>query len=146
MRFKQFILSVCVIIVLSVFAVGQAFAGGGGMEGLPPGASLEGSGIWAAIVLTCVNSQGKSVIDMVSLRAKKIEDCNVETQAVLGKMDDLSSADPWDCPLSADDIVNNYIPLMPLFNDINPVFTKVKNFVNAPDGTISFDAQIKFLQ
>lgn len=145
MRSKHFFFSVCVIAVLMVSMTGQAFAaggGGGGMEGLPDGAVVVGPAVWATVVLTCSGDD----VAMISLRAKKIEDCNVETEA---KLIDLEGATfQLDCPQTADVIVNNYLPGLWIFGKVDPVITKVKNFVNDlnDSGTVSFDAQIKYVE
>lgn len=145
MRSKHFFFCLRVVVALTIFITGQAFAGGGGMEGLPEGALVTGPEFWATIVLTCTNNGTE--IGLVSLRAKKIEDCNVETEAKMFDLGDRALFPlPWECPSSANDIVNNFIPDLYIFGDIHPVITKVKNFVNDIDvsGTISFDAQIKY--
>ena len=145
MRSKHLFFSLCVVVALTIFMASQTFAaggGGGGAEGLPEGAVVVGPAVWATVVLTCSGD----VVEMISMRAKKIEDCNVETEAMLFNL--LGTTIQLDCPLSADDVVNNYLPGLYIFGTIDPVITKVKNFVinHRVTGTISFDAQIKYLQ
>lgn len=135
MRLNHLIFSVCVVAVIAIFMSGQAFAGGGMSPPPETGGSVQGPEVWATVVLTCNAGE----VSAVSLRAKQIEDCNVETQALM----DSTSGLGWDCPQSGNDIVNSYLPALTLFGRTLPVITKVKNFSDDL-GTISFDAQIKF--
>lgn len=144
MRSKHYFFSLFVVVTLTIFMTGQAFAGGGGMEGLPEGAVVVGPAVWATVVLTCNGDD----VGLISIRAKQIVDCDVGTEAKMANLLDGSTPLTLDCPLSAADIVNNYLPGLTIFGKIDPVITKVKNFVNDlnASGTVSFDAQIKYLQ
>lgn len=144
MRSKQLFFSLCVVVALTIFMAGQTLGSGGGMEGLPEGAVVVGPAVWATVVLTCSNDE----VEMVSIRAKNIEDCNVETEALLYNLQTLAIPIQLDCPQSAADVVNNYLPGLYIFGKVDPVFTKAKNFVNdlGDSGTVSFDAQIQYLQ
>ena len=91
--------------------------------------------LWGVVVVDCTAY-------MATLRVKSIEDCNVDTQAVI--IDTVPS-----CPESANELLNQQLPIS-IFNIAKtPVITKVKNFKEEKkeDGTVkwvSCDVQIKF--
>jgi len=114
---------------------GQAWAGG--PENPPTSGTIAGPELWGEMIIDC----GAGIL---SLRVKRIVDCDVQTQAFMDTSYDLG------CP--GDETTPVYRKLgVTLFdinpdpNVMNPIITKVKNYKQEATPTIySFDVQIKF--
>jgi hypothetical protein len=119
------------IVMLAMLAPGAQVFGGE-----PPGSTtIVGPELWGVGV---INMDASS--PYATFRAKRVVDCNVETQAVI-KLITISPPDP----LTQDYLLGIYFSEN-LFGILGkPIITKVKNF-KQEDGTkiYSFDAQIKF--
>jgi hypothetical protein len=102
----------------------------------PTTGTIVGPELWGVVVIDC------GAESTATLRVKRVDDCDVQTQAVVVN---------WtSCPSSENDPLNKILTGVVLF-DINPganpvpIITKVKNWT--VQGTIfSFDVQIKFWQ
>jgi hypothetical protein len=131
MRMKKQIFVVGLLTVLFVLAPhsrGLAF------EPPPEGAIIGPPELWGVVVVDCTTK-------MAMMRVKSIEDCNIDTQAVVVSVPA--------CPASANELLNQQLPISILNIAKTPVITKVKNFKeeNKDDGTVkwvSCDVQIKF--
>jgi hypothetical protein len=143
MRIRNIILIAGLVATL-IMAMPPSQIWAGGAEGNPPGAGekLVGPEIWAVIVLYCDQNE-------VVVRAKRIENCIVDTQAVIKGI-------PSIClnPIEASDMIyqrlGNDYTAQELFGITGiPIVTKVKNFkqdIDPDKGTLySFDAQIMFV-
>jgi hypothetical protein len=112
----------------------QIWAGGGGIEPPPPGATLHGPEIWGTVVLYCSGAQNFAVV-----RVKRVVDCNVQTQAVAEPNWSLGCSDDQTAPLGQSLPVGTKFFALPG----TPYITKVKNWKK--DGNAySFDAQFNF--
>ena len=138
MRIKKLLFVIGLTAMVTVLSLsGQLWAGG--PENPPTTGSIDGPELWGEMVIDC----GTGIL---SLRVKRIVDCNVETQAFMDPTYDLG------CPANETTPLNRKLEVT-LF-DINPnpaamdpIITKVKNFKQeaAPnDSVYSFDVQIKF--
>ena len=144
MRIRTVILIVGLIATL-ILAMPPSQIWAGGAEGVPPGANekLQGPEIWAVVVLYCV--QGEVVV-----RAKRIQDCIVDTQAVI-KIGLSGICEIGGDPIQASDMLYQRLGQSGDLFEITgtPIVTKVKNFKQDPGPTTgliySFDAQIKFV-
>lgn len=130
MNLKKALFASGLILVLTIgLSTTQVLA----VEPVPPNNQeiIIGPQMWAVGVVDC---GGASV---ATLRVKKIEDCNVDTdpqtQSVTG------------CPANEADILYQRLATGSVFSlPCEPIITKVKNFKT--DGNlVSFDAQIQFL-
>ena len=149
MRIRNIILIAGLVATL-VMAVPPSQIWAGGPEGTPPGAGykLVGPEIWAVIVLYC--DQGEVVV-----RAKCIENCIVDTQAVIKEISSVCLVgDPPNTPIEASDMIYQRLGVSGELFGIPgiPIVTKVKNFKKTIDASIenlgtfySFDAQIMFV-
>jgi hypothetical protein len=131
MKTKHIFFSALVVSLVAILmAAGQVGAGSEGK--LPPGseATISGPEIWGVVVLDCSR-------DMATLRVKRINNCDVETEAVMV---------PWvTCPVTAADPVNVYLDGVNLTSmgiAQTPIITKVKNF-EIQGNIASFDVQIR---
>jgi len=138
MHYKKVFLISGLIVTLALLGFGgQAWAGG--PENPPTTGTIGGPELWGQMIIDC----GTGIL---SLRVKRIVDCEVETQAFIDPTYDLG------CP--ADETTPLYRKLGVTLFDINPnpaamdpIITRVKNYKQeaAPnDGVFSFDVQIKF--
>lgn len=131
MKTKHIFFSALFMMLAAIFmTAGQVGAGSEGK--LPPGneSSISGPEIWGVVVLDCSR-------DMGTLRVKRINNCDVETEAVMMS---------WlTCPAVPTD------PVHVMLTGINltgmgivgtPIITKVKNF-ELKGNVASFDAQIR---
>ena len=139
MRIRKVLLVLGLIAALALFGIGdQAFAGG--PENPPATGTIVGPELWGVMVIDCGDG------NILSLRVKRIVDCNVQTQAFMDLTYGLG------CP--ADETTPVYRKLGMTLFDINPdpgvmdpIITKVKNFKKEPGQDVySFDVQIKFWQ
>jgi hypothetical protein len=91
--------------------------------------------LWGVVVVDCTTN-------MATLRVKSIEDCNVDTQAVIQNV--------TACPSDPSDLLNHRLDGVVLFGIMKtPIITKVKNYKEEKDSgglinRISCDVQIKF--
>ena len=121
-----------------------AHALAGGAEDPPTTGTIEGPELWGEMVLDCSN------FNVITIRVKRIVDCNVQTQAIVI---------PWSLGCPADENEPLYQKLSIVLFDINqytdppantqvdktPIITKVKNYKKEPGQDVySWDAQIKF--
>lgn len=97
----------------------------------PSGAVIQGPELWGTLVVDCVTSRA-------TLRVKKIENCDVDTQAIITNI--------TGCPDSEKDILYFTMQRGLVFGIAAvPIIMKVKNFKIEPGGTaVSCDVQIKF--
>jgi hypothetical protein len=139
MRIRKVLLILGLIAPLALFGFGdQVFAGG--PENPPATGTIVGPELWGVMVIDC------GAGNILSLRVKRIVDCNVQTQAFMDLTYGLG------CP--ADETTPVYRKLGMTLFDINPdpgvmdpIITKVKNFKKEPGQDVySFDVQIKFWQ
>ena len=145
MRIRTVILIAGLVATL-ILAMPPSQIWAGGAEGVPPGAGekLQGPEIWAVIVLHCDQNE-------VIVRAKRINNCIVDTQAVIKGIPSVCfKGDPPTIPIEASDMIYQRLGLSGELFEIPgiPIVTKVKNFKQ--DGTgittiYSFDAQIMFV-
>ena len=116
----------------------------GGAEDQPTSGTIEGPELWGEIVIDC------SAFNVFTIRVKRIQDCNVQTQAIVipstGCPAD-ETAPLWKKLSIVLFDINNYTnPPTNTTVDKTPIITKVKNFKQEPGQDVySFDAQIKFL-
>ena len=138
MHCKNVLFMSVLITALALFGFGgQVWAGG--PENPPTSGTIAGPELWGEMIIDC----GSGIL---SLRVKRIVDCDVETQAFMDTSYDLG------CP--ADETTPVYRKLGVTLFDINPdptvmnpIITKVKNYKQEPapsDSIFSFDVQIKF--
>ena len=145
MRIRTVILIVGLIATL-ILAMPPSQIWAGGAEGVPPGANekLQGPEIWAVVVLYCNQNE-------VVVRAKRIEDCIVDTQAVIEVISSVCLIGDPPTTIEASDMLYQRLGQSgDLFGITGiPIVTKVKNFkqdIDPNQGTLySFDAQIKFV-
>jgi len=138
MHTKKVLFMSVLITALALFGFGgQVWAGG--PENPPTSGTIGGPELWGEMIIDC----GAGIL---SLRVKRIVDCDVETQAFMDTDFDQGCPDDETTPL--------YRKLGVTLFDINPnpavmdpIITKVKNYKQeaAPNDQIfSFDVQIKF--
>jgi hypothetical protein len=138
MKPLKMFLGLAMLIIVLLAAAPQALAGGAGPE--PPANAIIGpTEVWGEVVLFC----GPSPPNSVSVRVKRVVDCNVESQALVepnwafGCSDDPNAPLKWSLPVGV------------TFFDIpgTPFVNKVKNWkkmVQTNGSVYSFDAQFKF--
>jgi len=139
MRNKKILFVIgCLAVAAAIVFADKGWAGG--PENPPTSGTIVGPELWGVMVIDC------STAGILSLRVKKVVNCDVQTQAFM----DLQY--PLGCP--ADETTPLYRKLGVTLFDINPnpavmdpIITKVKNFKPEPGGSVySFDVQIKFYQ
>jgi hypothetical protein len=134
MSFKNVILPAVLMLALFVaIPATQVLA----VEPSPPGAGdrIIGPTMWAVGVVDCVTYKAK-------IRIKKIEGCNVDTQAV---SESSLETDISACPESENHIVYQRFEASQIFRlPCQAIVTKVKNLKKDGD-LVSFDAQLQFL-
>lgn len=122
------------IVVATVFLLSM---GSTALGGNPPPASpiITGPEYWGVLVINCLNNT-------VTLRVKRVVDCEVETQALTLIWPSAV------CPLTESAIINNWFAASIFGQTGNPIITKVKNFKPDPDpaspNIFSADVQIRF--
>ena len=138
MHYKKVLFISALIAALTLFGSGgQVWAGG--PENPPTSGTIGGPELWGEMTIDCGNG-------ILSLRVKRIVDCNVETQAFMDPTYALG------CPANETTPVYRKLgvtlfDINPDPNALDPIITKVKNFKQeaAPNDSIySFDVQIKF--
>ena len=138
MHYKKVFFISGLIVTLALFGLGgQAWAGG--PENPPTTGTIVGPELWGQMIIDSGNG-------ILSLRVKRIVDCNVQTQAFIDPTYALGAP--------ADETTPLYRRLGVTLFDINPnpavmdpIITKVKNYKQEPapnDDIFSFDVQIKF--
>ncbi len=102
----------------------------------PSGDKIIGPTMWAVVVVDCSEANNP----FYTLRVKKIEGCDVDTDPLTG----VGIGDGiLGCPPSEADVL--YFAIGNVFTYNCPaIITKVQNFNNSKPGVVSFDAQIKF--
>jgi hypothetical protein len=139
MKLKK--IGLLVILMAGLFVVGissQAIAGAG-IEPPPAGAVFSGPEIWGVVVIYCGPGVGD---DIVTVRFKRVVDCEVETEA------EYIAGGALGCPATADDALGQSLPPYPqteIFGQTGktPYTTLIKNF-RVEGEVVSFDAQFKF--
>lgn len=151
-----------IISIVTVFLfAGGAFAGGGfeGSVELGTG-TIEGPEAWAVITLQCLQGVGVGNHVDISLRAKRLVDCEVETDTFIdNETFTFDSTEGEACPADKDALTAmlmhyTFPPEIfpPLFGGLleRPIITKIKNAsvitITTTSGdltTCSFDAQLK---
>jgi len=130
---KIFLLAGMLAALTLLIPASQALAGGGA-EPPPPGAIFEGPEIWGVVVMFCGPGVGD---DIVTVRFKRVVDCNVETETLV----DLNWAA---CPTDEASAAGHTLPEGTIvFGKATPYINKVKNFVREGN-VVSFDAQFKY--
>ena len=137
MQTKRFLFFIGLMVIVT--AVGFASNGwAGGTEDPPSTGTIDPPELWGEMIIDC------GAQNLVTLRVKRIVDCNVQTQAFIAPLGVLG------CP--ADETTPLWRKLGVTIFDINPdpavldpIITKVKNFKKEPGQDLySFDVQIKF--
>ncbi len=140
-----------VLIVTIALLVSAPLAWAGAEGGTPPDwNNVTGPEIWGTAVVRC----NPSVTNFIAIRAKRIKDCNVLTDALILTPIEIETA----CPDTGNAFLYQRLDVGSLFSgdeDIpagyTPIVTKVKNFAvhsrnaDGSDALLSFDAQIKFV-
>ena len=135
MNFKRFYLLVGLLAIFTILMPASQALAGGGAEPPPEGAIFEGPEIWGVVVMFCLPGLNN---DTVTVRFKRVVDCNVETEAVV----DLGWA--LECPPDEASAAGHTLPEgTTIFGKATPYITKVKNFTKE-DNIVSFDAQFKY--
>jgi hypothetical protein len=128
-------------VTLLVFPLIVVPAMAGGTPGPPQGLTIVGPELWGVVVVTC----GEPPI-RATLRIKQIDaDCNVAKQAHFLDFDGDT------CPVEDNVWYRQLTPVTLTDTSGNaiagtPIFVRIKNFETESNGTISFDALIKFIQ
>ena len=124
------------IVTLALLVVsGPVWAGGN--EEPPATGTIVGPELWGVMVIDC----GQNVL---TLRVKRIVDCNVETQALDDANYQLGCPDDATTPLWRQLGVTLF-DINPNPAVMDPIITKVKNFKQESNQNLySFDVQIKF--
>lgn len=135
MRIKKvYLIAGLITMVLFLISTGPLLAGGGFEP--PPGATILEPEIWGTVVFYC--SGGTK---LVTVRVKRVVNCNVETEALVDPL--------WvlDCPANAAALEGQSLTTGTTFFGLpgTAFINKVKNF-NDQGTTISCDAQFKFYQ
>ena len=135
MNLKKSLLAVGLILVLiCAIPVTQALGAEPGDEYDPSEDKVIGPTMWAVVVVDCAGTP------FYTLRVKKIEGCDVDTDPLTGV--GTGSGIPG-CPASEADVLN--FEIGNVFNYSCPaIITKVKNYNDSKTSVVSFDAQIKF--
>jgi len=134
MNFKKSLLAGGLILVLiCAIPVTQAL----GAEPYDPSEDkIIGPTMWAVVVVDCSQASNP----FYTLRVKKIESCDVDTDPLTGVGTESGISG---CPLSEADVLN--FEIGNVFNYSCPaIITKVKNYNDSKTTVVSFDAQIKF--
>lgn len=150
MKIKNvFIITVLMAMVTMLAPATLVLAGG---DPPPPiWDNVTGPEIWGTAVVRCVPGND----NFIAFRVKRINDCNVQTDARVEIPGTLATA----CPNTSGPFLYQTLPAGSLFTgeadvpqDYEPIVTKIKNFTvheyqnSGATATLSFDAQIKFVQ
>jgi len=134
MNFKRFYLLTGLLAIFTILLPASQALAGAGVEPPPSGAILEGPEIWGVVVMFCGPS---ATDDIVTVRFKRVVDCNVETETLV----DLNWAA---CPTDEASAAGHTLPEGTIvFGKATPYINKVKNFVREGN-VVSFDAQFKY--
>ena len=150
MKARKIYLNAVVIALMAMLAPATLVLAGG--DPPPPNwDNVTGPEIWGTAVVRCVPGND----NFIAFRVKRIKDCNVETDAQVEIPGTLATA----CPDRSGPFLYQTLPAGSIFTgeqDVPqtyaPIVTKIKNFTvhEFQDGgataTLSFDAQIKFLE
>ena len=134
-KLSSIILLTAMIMVVS----GAGLSWAGGPENPPTTGTIVGPELWGEMVIDSANG-------ILSLRVKRIVDCNVQTQAFMDPTYALGAPANETTPLNRRLGVTLF-DINPDPAAMNPIITKVKNYKQelAPNDSIySFDVQIKF--
>ena len=135
MNLKKCYLLAGLLAIFSILIPASQALAGAGPEPPPDGVIFEGPEIWGVVVMYCGPGVGD---DIVTVRFKRVVDCNVETEALV------DSGWALDCPPDAAGAVGQTLPEGTIvFGKATPYITKVKNFYKEGN-IISFDAQFKY--
>ena len=144
-----------VLIALIAMLAPATLVWAGGDPGTPPDSdNVVGPEIWGTAVAYC--KQDTAMTNFLAMRVKRIKDCNVQTQALV--LLDGAGLDMSGCPDNPNEFLYQTLPAGTFFpgdEDIPagalPIVTKIKNWKieyrdeTGANATMSFDAQIKFL-
>lgn len=124
------------LLMIGVFVAWSSLAWAGGPENPPASGTIVGPELWGSITLGC------SGLNVLTLRVKRVVDCDVETQAFV-------VPNTWGCPANETTPLNRKLGVTlfginPNPSVMDPIITKVKNFKQETGGVYSFDVQIKF--
>ena len=150
MKAHNIYLSALMIALIAMLAPATLVLAGG--DPPPPNwDNVTGPEIWGTAVVRCVPGND----NFIAFRVKRINDCNVQTDARVEIPGTMANA----CPDSPGPFLYSILPANSIFTDeegipVNsaPIVTKIKNFTvhefqnNGATATLSFDAQIKFLE
>jgi hypothetical protein len=140
---KMLLIAGWVVVFIVISPVSHVTAGVGPEP--PDTATITGPEIWGEVVMYC--SEGAAVPDVVTIRVKRVNDCVVETQALIEPNWGFGCSDDPNAPLKWS------LPQGTTFWDIlgTPFISRVKNYKKeatapGPAGSkiYSFDAQFKF--
>lgn len=130
MDLKRMPLIISTVLMLGVFGLTAQVQAG---DPLPPAGPVIGPELWGTIVFDC--AQNRAV-----LRVKKIENCDVDTQAMVSPV--------LGCPTTERQILYFTMGRGTIFLiNATPIIMKVKNFkIESDHSAVSCDVQIKFMQ
>ena len=134
---KVFFISGLIVTLALLGFGGQAWAGG--PENPPTTGTIVGPELWGQMIIDSGNG-------ILSLRVKRIVDCNVQTQAFIDPTYALGAPADETTPLYRRLGVTRF-DINPNPAVMDPIITKVKNYKQEPapnDDIFSFDVQIKF--
>ena len=140
-----------VLIALMVMLVSAPLVWAGAEGGAPPDwDNVTGPEIWGTAVVRC----NPSVTNFIAIRLKRIQDCNVSTDALIITPSEIGTA----CPDTSNPFLYQRLAPGQIFSGdenvpqtLTPIVTKIKNFAvhsrntDGSDALLSFDAQIKFV-
>ncbi len=140
-----------VLIALMVMLVSAPLVWAGGEGGAPPDwNNVTGPEIWGTAVVRC----DPAITNFIAIRVKRIQDCNVSTDALVIAPAEIGTA----CPDTSNPFLYQRLAAGQIFSgdenvpqSLTPIVTKVKNFAvhsrnaDGSNATLSFDAQIKFV-
>ena len=150
MKARRIYFSAVLIALISILAPATLVLAGGDPPA-PNWDKVTGPEIWGTAVVRCVPGSD----NFIAFRVKRIQDCNVQTDARVEIPLTLGTA----CPDQPGPFLYVTLPAGSIFTgeqDVpqtyDPIVTKIKNFTvhEYQDGgttaTLSFDAQIKFVE
>ena len=150
MKIKTVFIITVLMAMVTMLAPAALVLAGGDPPPPPDWDNVTGPEIWGTAVVHCVPGND----NFIAFRVKRINDCNVQTDARVEIPLTLATA----CPDDSDIFL--YQKLLPgsLFageedvpQESEPIVTKIKNFTvhnrdaTGANATLSFDAQIKFV-
>jgi hypothetical protein len=150
MKARKIYLSAVLIALIAMLAPATLVLAGGDPP-TPNWDKVTGPEIWGTAVVSCVPGNP----NFIAFRVKRINDCNVQTDALVEIPDTMTNA----CPDRPGPFLHATLQANSLFTDeegipvtYTPIVTKIKNFTvheflnDGETATLSFDAQIKFLE